>query len=195
MKRIGEEVAEKLEFVPGVFTVDRHIRGKWVGVKCEMIHLVSVDPHVIDKGIPTTVLLARVPRYADDLPLYRQAAILGLAGPAIPRSSLTQWVGSCGVQLQTLVDAMRIELLQHRVLHADRTPVAMLKPGNGKTHRACPCAYATGAFGNTNAGICQPHRTAASPNCSGTHGVERRWHPEPLARTADRGHKSHRSPS
>ncbi len=29
MKRIGENVAEKLDYVPGVFTVERHIRGKW----------------------------------------------------------------------------------------------------------------------------------------------------------------------
>jgi len=58
-------------------------------------------------------------------------------------------MGSCGVQLQPLVDAMKAELLQHRVLHADETPVAMLKPGNGKTHRAYLWAYATGAFENT----------------------------------------------
>jgi transposase len=30
LKRIGEDVAEKLDYVPGVFTVERHIRGKWV---------------------------------------------------------------------------------------------------------------------------------------------------------------------
>jgi transposase len=29
MKRIGEDVAEKLDYVPGVFTVERHMRGKW----------------------------------------------------------------------------------------------------------------------------------------------------------------------
>jgi transposase len=29
MKRIGEDVAEKLDYTPGVFTVERHIRGKW----------------------------------------------------------------------------------------------------------------------------------------------------------------------
>jgi transposase len=55
------------------------------------------------------------------------------------------------VQLQPLVDAMRTELLQRRVLHADETPVAMLKPGNGKTHRAYLWAYATGAFENIKA--------------------------------------------
>ena len=138
MKRVGEDVAEKLDYVPGVFTVERHIRGKWACAKCETLTQVPVDPHIIDKGIPTTGLLAQVlvAKYADHLPLYRQEAIFGRAGLAIPRSTLAQWVGSCGVQLQPLVDAMRNELLLHRVLHADETPVSMLKPGNGKTHRA-----------------------------------------------------------
>jgi transposase len=30
LQRIGEDVAEKLDYQPGVFTVERHIRGKWV---------------------------------------------------------------------------------------------------------------------------------------------------------------------
>jgi hypothetical protein len=47
---------------------------------------------------------------------------------AIPRSTLAQWVGACGVQLQPLVDALKQELLRHSVLHADETPVAMFKP-------------------------------------------------------------------
>ena len=151
MKRIGEDVAEKLDYVPGVFTVERHIRGKWACAKCETLTQVPVDPHIIDKGIPTTGLLAQVlvAKYAEHLPLYRREAISGRAGLAIPRSTLAQWVGACGVQLQPLVDAMRTELLQHRVLHADETPVSMLKPGNGKTHRAYLWAYATGAFENT----------------------------------------------
>ena len=153
MKRVGEDVAEKLDYAPGVFTVERHIRGKWACAQCETIHQVPVDPHIIDKGIPTTGLLAQVlvAKYADHLPLYRQEAIFGRAGLAIPRSTLAQWVGSCGVQLQPLVDAMRTELLQRRVLHADETPVSMLKPGNGKAHRAYLWAYATGAFENIKA--------------------------------------------
>lgn len=130
-----------------------HVRGKWACAQCETIHQVPVDPHIIDKGIPTTGLLAQVlvAKYADHLPLYRQEAIFGRAGLAIPRSTLAQWVGSCGVQLQPLVDAMRTELLQRRVLHADETPVSMLKPGNGKAHRAYLWAYATGAFENIKA--------------------------------------------
>src|ERR1700688_1412747 len=30
LKRIGEDIAAKLDYQPGVFTVERHVRGKWV---------------------------------------------------------------------------------------------------------------------------------------------------------------------
>ena len=148
MKRIGEDVAEKLDYVPGVFTVERHVRGKWACAKCETITQVPVQAHVIDKGIPTAGLLAQVlvAKYADHLPLYRQESIFARAGLAIARSTLAQWVGTCGVRLQPLVDALKAEILGQRVLHADETPVQMLKPGKGATHRAYLWAYAPGAF-------------------------------------------------
>jgi transposase len=145
LKRIGQDVAEKLDYQPGVFTVERHIRGKWVCEQCETLVQAPVAAHIIDKGIPTTGLLAQVlvAKYADHLPLYRQESIFARAGLALPRSTLAQWVGQCGAQLQPLVDALRTELLRHPVLHADETPVAMLKPGAGKTHRAYLWSYCT----------------------------------------------------
>jgi transposase len=148
MKRIGEDVAEKLHYQPGVFTVERHVRGKWVCACCEKLVQAPVAPHIIDKGLPTTGLLAQVlvAKFLDHLPLYRQEHIFERAGLAIARSTLAQWVGECGVQLQPLVDALSAELLKHDVLHADETPVAMLKPGNGKTHRAYLWSYCTTSF-------------------------------------------------
>jgi transposase len=148
LKRIGEEVAEKLDYQPGVFTVERHVRGKWVCRQCETLVQAPVPAHIIDKGIPTAGLLAQVlvAKYADHLPLYRQQGIFERAGLALPASTLAHWVGACGVQLQPLVDALREELLAQPVLHADETPVAMLKPGNGKTHRAYLWSYCSTAL-------------------------------------------------
>jgi transposase len=151
MKRIGEDVAEKLDYQPGVFTVERHVRGKWVCTCCEKLVQAPVPAHVINKGIPTTGLLAQVlvAKYLDHLPLYRQEAIFERAGMAIARSTLAQWVGECGAQLQPLVDALAAEMLQQRVLHADETPVAMLKPAHqrdGNTHRAYLWSYCTTSF-------------------------------------------------
>ena len=151
MQRIGQDVAEKLDYQPGVFSVERHVRGKWVCGCCQTLVQAPVAAHIIDKGIPTTGLLAQVlvAKYLDHLPLYRQEAIFQRAGHAIARSTLAQWVGECGVQLQPLVDALAAEMLRQPVLHADETPVAMLKPANlrdGKTHKAYLWSYCTTAF-------------------------------------------------
>jgi len=148
LKRIGEDISEKLDYTPGVFTVERHIRGKWVCARCDTLTQAPVPAQVIDKGIPTAGLLAQVlvAKYADHVPLYRQESIFARAGLCLPRSTLGAWVGVCGVRLQPLVDALKNEILNHAVLHADETPVAMLKPGNKKTHRAYLWTYAPGAF-------------------------------------------------
>ena len=149
MRRIGEDVAEKLDYQPGVFTVHRHVRGKWVCACCQSLKQAPVEAHIIDKGIPTPGLLAHVlvAKYADHLPLYRQEAIYARAGAPIPRSTLAQWVGTCGVRLQPLVDELQEQVLAHAVIHADETPVLMLKPAShkdGKAHRAYLWAYSPG---------------------------------------------------
>ena len=153
LKRIGEDVSEKLDYTPGVFTVERHIRGKWVCDQCETLIQAPVPAQVIDKGIPTSGLLAHVmiAKFADHLPLYRQESIFARAGLAIARSTLAQWVGNCGVQLQPLVDALRDAVLAQHVIHADETPVSMLAPGEKKTHRAYVWAYATSQFSDVAA--------------------------------------------
>jgi transposase len=148
MRRIGEDVSEKLDYTPGVFQVERHIRGKWACAKCQTLIQAPLPAAVIDKGLPTAGLLAQVlvAKYADHQPLYRQEGIFERAGLALPRSTLAQWVGVCGVRLQPLVDALRTALLECSVLHADETPVAMLAPGKGKTHRAYIWSYSSTVF-------------------------------------------------
>lgn len=148
MKRIGEDVSEKLDYTPGTFTVERHVRGKWACVGCQKLIQAPVPAQIIDKGIPTSNLLADVlvAKYGDHLPLYRLEDIYARAGAPLPRSTLAQWVGQCGVQLRPLVDALKAEMMAHAVLHADETPVEMLKPGTGKTHKAYLWAYSPGVF-------------------------------------------------
>ncbi len=145
LERFDQDVSEKLDYIPGVFQVHRHIRGKWVCRRCEKLIQAPVPAQVIDKGIPTAGLLAQVlvAKYADHQPLYRQEEIFARAGVAIARSTLAQWVGACGVRLEPLALALKAALLAQEVLHADETPVPMLKPGLGRTHRAYLWSYST----------------------------------------------------
>ena len=72
LKRIGEDVSEKLDYTPGVLTVQRHVRGKWACSECHTLTQAPVPAQIIDKGLPTSGLLAQVlvAKYSDHLPLY-----------------------------------------------------------------------------------------------------------------------------
>ena len=166
MRRFGEDIAEKLDYQPGVFTVERHVRGKWACAHCQTLVQAPVPAQVIDKGIPTSGLLAQVlvAKFLDHLPLYRQEHIFERAGMAISRSTLAQWVGECGAQLQPLVDALARELLRHAVLHADETPVAMLKPGNKKTHKAYLWSFCTTPYNDIRAVVFRFAETRSGEN-------------------------------
>jgi transposase len=74
-----------------VFTVERHIRGKWACRQCETLIQAPVPAQVIDKGIPTAGLLAHlmVAKFADHLQLYRQEKIFGLLAC---RSHVQRWL-------------------------------------------------------------------------------------------------------
>lgn len=148
LKLVRDEISEKLDYTPGTFTVERHIRPIMACPQCETITQAAMPAYVIDKGLATPGLLAHVlvAKYADHLPLYRQQGIYARAGLSIARSTLAQWVGACGAALGPLVAALREEVLAHRILHADETPVKMLRPGSRSTHRAYLWAYTPGAF-------------------------------------------------
>lgn len=49
-------------------------------------------------------------------------------------------------QITALVEAMKTLLLKRAVLHADETPLPMLKPGLGRTHRAYLWSYSAGEY-------------------------------------------------
>jgi transposase len=148
LERIGQEVSEQLDCVPAQFFVLRHIRGKYACACCQTIQAAPMPAQVIDKGIPAPGLLAQVvvAKHDDHLPLYRQTEIYARSGVHIPRSSMAQWVGICGVRLRPLADALKDFILGHDVIHADETPVSLLAPGKGKTKRAYVWVYRTTNF-------------------------------------------------
>jgi transposase len=148
LERIGEELSEQLDCVPAQFFVLRHIRGKYACACCQTIQAAPMPAQMIDKGIPAPGLLAQVAvaKHDDHLPLYRQTEIYARSGVHIPRSSMAQWIGICGVRLAPLVQALKEYILGHDVIHVDETPVSLLAPGKGKTKKAYVWVYRTTNF-------------------------------------------------
>ncbi|MFO0461489.1 MAG: IS66 family transposase [Burkholderiales bacterium] len=135
LRQIGEDVAEMLEYVPASFKVIRHVRPRLACACCERIVQVPAPIRPIDRGLPGPGLLAHVlvSKYADHLPLYRQAGIYARQGIELERSTLADWVGASARLLEPLVRALRDHVLAAEKLHADDTPVPVLQPGRGTT--------------------------------------------------------------
>jgi transposase len=141
--KIGEHVSEKLAYTPAKFHVERHVYPQYACRACETVVAEPVAAAIIDRGLPAPSLLAQVllAKYTDHLPLYRQQAIYARAGVELPRSTLADWVGACGVALQPLTDRLREKLREQACLHADETPIDTLDPGSGKTQQTYLFAY------------------------------------------------------
>jgi transposase len=135
MRKIGEDVAEVLEYVPASFKVIRHVRPKLACASCQRIVQAPAPSRPIARGIAGPGLLAHilVAKYADHLPLYRQSQIYAREGVALERSTLADCVGGAAALLDPLVEALARYTLATGYLHGDDTPVPVLEPGRGKT--------------------------------------------------------------
>ncbi len=135
MRRIGEDVAEMLEFVPGHWKVLRHVRPKLACRCCERIVQLPAPTRPIERG-PTRPGAARACarlQVRRSSATVRQAAIYARDGIELDRSTLADWVGSAARMLSPLVDALGRHVLAAEKLHADDTPVPVLQPGRGTT--------------------------------------------------------------
>jgi transposase len=135
LRRIGEDITETLDYVPGRFKVVRHLREKLSCRACDTVIAAPAPDHAIARGRAGAGLLAHivVSKYDDHLPLYRQAEIFAREGVELETSTLSGWVGATAAALQPLLDALGAEIMASDTLHVDDTPVPVLAPGAGKT--------------------------------------------------------------
>lgn len=135
LNKLGEDVAEVLEWIPASFKVIRHVRPKLCCSKCDVIVQAEAPSRPIARGLAGPGLLAHVivSKYADHLPLYRQSEIYAREGVDLERSTLADWVGSSSKLLEPLGEALRKYVMSTSKLHVDDTPVPVLEPGKGRT--------------------------------------------------------------
>lgn len=135
LRKIGTDVTETLDYVPGRFKVIRHVREAFSCRVCETVVQTPAPNHTIARGRAGPGLLAHivVGKFDDHLPLYRQAEIYARDGVGLETSTLSGWVGSTAAALAPLLETLQRDVLGSDVLHGDDTPVPVLAPGAGKT--------------------------------------------------------------
>ena len=133
LKCIGEETHEQLDIIPAKVTCLRHVRLKYACPCCEQHVVTATKPkQPIEKSIASPGLLAHitVSKYADALPLYRQAAMFKRIGVELDRTSLANWMIKCSQLIQPLMNRLHDHLMEQTILHMDETPVQVLnEPG------------------------------------------------------------------
>ncbi len=145
MHVIGEDTSEMLDIVPAVLRV-RVVRRPRYGCRAcqEAVVQAPAPERPITGGMATEALLAHVlvAKYADFLPLYRQAGIFARQGIDLDRSTLCDWVGRACWWLEPLWRLLRRHVMASTRIFADDTPLPVLDPGRGRTKTGRLWGYA-----------------------------------------------------
>ena len=145
LHRIGEDISERLDVVPAQFRVLVTHRPKYACRACENVVVQAPAPsRLIEGGMPTEATVAHVlvSKYADHLPLYRQAQIYGRQGINLDRSTLADWVGRAAWHLRPLHERLLVQIRASTKIFADETTAPVLDPGRGRTKTGQLWAYA-----------------------------------------------------
>jgi len=135
MQRIGEEVSERLDFVPASLKVIEEARAKYA-CSCGCALKTAPKPaQPIEKGLAGASLLAQVAvsKYADHCPLHRQEVIFRRHGVELSRKTMCGWMGQTADLLEPLYERLKAVALASKVVQTDDTPVKVLDPELTKT--------------------------------------------------------------
>jgi transposase len=143
-KFMGYDTSEELDVKPAQYFVNVIKREKRACGQCEELGVSTAaapQPKIVEKGKAANAVVVDVilKKYCDHTPLYRQSAILEReAGIELSRMTLCGWVMQGGIWLESIRDAMRVDLLSGQYIQADETPVGVQSERSvGKNH----CGY------------------------------------------------------
>jgi transposase len=136
LHRTGEDISERLDVIPAQFRVIVTRRPKYACRSCtDGVVQATAPARLIPGGLPSEAMVAHVlvSKYADHLPLYRQAQIYSRQGIDLDRSTLADWVGRAAFELRPVYDALMADLKRSSKLFMGETRAPVLDPGARKT--------------------------------------------------------------
>ena len=136
LSKIGEEICEKLDLIPAIIRVIRHIRPKYSCKSCEgvedegaTVKIAPVPPQIIPKSIASGGLLAHIltAKFEDALPFYRQEKQFTRLGVDLGRATMCNWAIKVAEHCQPLLNLLHSEILSGPLVNVDETTVQVLK--------------------------------------------------------------------
>jgi transposase len=137
LERIGEEIAEQLDFKPAQVRVIRNIRPKYACPCCRQgVKIAPVPLQLLPKSLATPALLAQIAtsKFVDGLPLYRQEAQFDRLGVPLGRATMAGWMIQLGgIHVVPIVNLMNECLLDQPLIHCDETRLQVLRSDKAPT--------------------------------------------------------------
>jgi transposase len=126
LRRIGEEVSERYEYLPAEMKV---IEDACFTYACACTVKTAAKPaQPIEKSMAGAGLLAQVivSKWADHLPLHRQAKMFRRHGIELADQTLCGWMAQCANLLEPLYERLKRHVLSSKGVGTDDTPVKVL---------------------------------------------------------------------
>ena len=134
-QNIGEDVARRVEYIPGHFEMHEHHLPKYGCTSCREGVVSAPGPQrVLERSIAGASLLAHVvvAKYVDHTPLHRLHASYARVGAEIPVSTLSDWVGNVADVLEPIATRLEQRVLAAHVVRTDATGLKVLDPHSPK---------------------------------------------------------------
>lgn len=151
-RRLPDEIYSKLEFHPATFEVVEHHVAVYCGNSNQTIVRADRPAEVMKNSIVTPSLLSAVinTKYVNSVPIYRLEQEFKRYEVNISRQVMSNWVIRGSERyLSLLYDRIHKELYKSHVLHADETPVKVMKDGRDTMTNSYMWVYRTGQHGGT----------------------------------------------
>lgn len=147
LHKMGEDVSEKLDFVPAKIKVIEHIRPKYACRECDKsgsnnsIKQAKMPNMAINKGMATSSLLSQIitSKYQYALPLHRQESMFKQYGIELSRKTMSDWVLASATLFEPLIQRLKHALLKQPAIHADETTVNVVNADKVKSYMWLYC--------------------------------------------------------
>lgn len=135
LHEMGTEVRQEIEVIPPQFKLIKHVRSKYCCRNCQnegekvVFKTAPMPKPAFPNSLASPSLVSYIlcQKFVLGTPLYRQEQNLAHLGLPLSRQTLANWMLWGAQLLQPLYNRMKALLLKRDALHADETPMQVLK--------------------------------------------------------------------
>lgn len=147
--RLPDEVYTNVEYIPAQYIAIEHHIEVCCGKKEDRIIRAEHPKELFEGSIATPSVLAGIMngKYVNATPLYRMEQEFMRNDVPITRQNMAGWVNKAAERyLSLLYDRLKAEMLSHRVVHADETPLLVTKDGRPAGSKSYMWVYRSNAL-------------------------------------------------